>query len=150
VVDTDGNSPITFNLGAGEYHVAVLHRNHLGAMTGNSVVFTTGTVDVDLTLASAAVYGNDAQCIVGTRRALWSGDVNFNNSVQYTGPGNDRDPILVAIGGTTPNNIIYGYRREDVNLDGVVKYTGTRNDRDPILVNVGSNAPTNIREGQLP
>ena len=32
-------------------------------------------------------------------------DVNLNGEVKYTGGGNDRDPILVNVGSTTPNNI---------------------------------------------
>ncbi|MBV6404029.1 MAG: hypothetical protein IT228_04295 [Flavobacteriales bacterium] len=31
-------------------------------------------------------------------------DVNMNGQVKYAGPNNDRDPILVNIGGTTPNS----------------------------------------------
>ena len=32
-------------------------------------------------------------------------DVNLNGQVKYTGSGNDRDPILVNVGSTTPNNV---------------------------------------------
>ena len=70
--------------------------------------------------------------------------------MKYTGSSNDRDAIIVFIGGTTPNNSLPGYRPEDVNLDGQVRYTGSGNDRDPILVNVGSTLPTNTRLEQLP
>ena len=87
---------------------------------------------------------------IGNVRALWSGDVNFDGTVKYTGSANDRDPILIAIGSFTPNNTINGYRHEDVNLNGQVRYTGALNDRDPILVNVGSTVPTNVRVAQLP
>ena len=31
-------------------------------------------------------------------------DVNMDGIVRYTGSGNDRDPILVNVGSTTPNN----------------------------------------------
>jgi hypothetical protein len=68
----------------------------------------------------------------------------------YTNAENDRDPILLRIGGTVPTNTTTGYHAEDVNLDGVVKYTGEGNDRDPILQNIGGSVPTNTREGQLP
>ncbi|MBL0043314.1 MAG: hypothetical protein IPP33_02505 [Flavobacteriales bacterium] len=34
-----------------------------------------------------------------------SRDVNMDGNVQYTGSGNDRDPILVNVGSTTPNNV---------------------------------------------
>jgi hypothetical protein len=73
-----------------------------------------------------------------------------NGQLQYTGSGNDRDPILLAIGGSVPTNFITGYRIEDTNLDGVVKYTGSANDRDVILLNIGGTVPTSIRLQQLP
>ncbi|MBK6830352.1 MAG: hypothetical protein IPG92_06165 [Flavobacteriales bacterium] len=64
---------------------------------------------------------------------------------------NDRDPILVAIGGSAPTNVVNNvYSRLDVNLDGVIKYVGANNDRDPILTTVGGSTPTNTRTAQLP
>lgn len=83
-------------------------------------------------------------------RALWCGDVAHDGSVKYTGTANDRDPVLVAIGGTVPTLTIAGYRSEDVGMDGTVKYTGANNDRDPILVNIGGTVPTAVRYAQLP
>jgi hypothetical protein len=105
---------------------------------------------VDLKLAATATYGTEARQDVSGTQVLWSGNVTTDNSVKYTGTGNDRDPIIVFIGGATPNNSVAGYRAEDVNLDGLVRYTGSSNDRDPILVNVGSTLPTNTRVEQLP
>jgi len=70
---------------------------------------------------------------------LWTGNVNGDDRVKYTGSGNDRDPILISIGSIAPNNTISGYVFEDVNLDGLVKYTGSGNDRDRVLAG-GANA----------
>ena len=70
--------------------------------------------------------------------------------MKYTGSGNDRDPILITVGSTTPNNTANIYSTRDVNMDGAVKFTGSGNDRDPILVNVGSTTPNSIRVQQLP
>ena len=81
---------------------------------------------------------------------LWAGDVTFNGQLKYTGSGNDRDPILARIGGSTPTATASGYYSEDVNLDGFVKYMGAANDRDPILINIGGTIPTNTRDAQLP
>ena len=81
---------------------------------------------------------------------LWSGNTLWDNELKYTGSNNDRDPVLVRIGGTVPTNTVLGYYRDDVNLDGVVKYTGSDNDRDPILVNIGGTVPTQVRTEQLP
>ena len=68
----------------------------------------------------------------------------------YTGSNNDRDPILVVIGGSVPTAVVNGYYLEDTNLTGTVKYTGALNDRDPILVNIGGLVPTATRVEQLP
>ena len=81
---------------------------------------------------------------------LWAGDATHNGAIKYTGSANDRDPILLKVGSTTPNNTTSGYFTEDVNMDGSVKYTGATNDRDPILVNVGSTTPNGSRAQQLP
>lgn len=56
----------------------------------------------------------------------------------------------MAVGSTTPNAVVAGYRSEDVSLDGLVKYTGAGNDRDAQLISVGSTSPTTTRWEQLP
>ncbi|MBK8338859.1 MAG: hypothetical protein IPK99_02065 [Flavobacteriales bacterium] len=71
-------------------------------------------------------------------------------SLKYAGGSNDRDPILVAIGGVVPTATVNGYLPTDVTLDGVVKYAGSNNDRDPILINIGGAVPTSTRAQQLP
>lgn len=154
VVSTDGVSPLTFNQAPGSYNVALRHRNHLGVMSGNATALGLSTTPLDLSLASTVTYGTAARkSVSGTFPAevLWAGDVTFNGALKYTGSGNDRDPILVTVGSTTPNNVVANtYSTRDVNLNGNVQYTGSGNDRDPILVNVGSTTPNNVRVAQLP
>jgi len=84
------------------------------------------------------------------KEVLWAGNALRDGTLRYTGTNNDRDPVLVAIGGSVPTAFTSGYRQEDVNLDGVVKYTGPQNDRDPVLVNIGGALPTATRAEQLP
>ncbi len=153
VCDVDGVSPVTFGVAPGNYYLAVRHRNHLGAMTAAAIGYTATPSFVDMAAIGFPCYGTEAQkTISGTfpAQALWAGDVSFNGGIKYTGSGNDRDPILIAVGSTTPNNTPGLYSTTDVNLDGVVKYTGSGNDRDPVLVNVGSTTPNNVRTQQLP
>ncbi len=151
VVDNDGTSPVRLSALAGSYHVALHHRNHLPVMTLDPVALSSAAVAIDLTNGSTATYGTDAQKLTGAVRQLWPGDATANQQVKYTGSGNDRDPLLVAVGSTTPNNILNGqYDGRDVNMDGSVKYTGSANDRDPILVTVGSTTPNNVRAAQIP
>lgn len=150
VVDTDGTSPVSFNAPVGSYYVAVLHRNHLACMTAIPVALSGSATTVDLTTPLTGTYGTDARKTVGAYRVLWSGDTSFNEELKYTGALNDRDPILVRVGGVVPTNTIAGYFGEDSNMDGTVKYTGANNDRDPILVNIGALVPTNTRPAQIP
>lgn len=153
IVDLDGVSPVRFALLPGSYVLEVHHRNHLGIMCTQPMPPTpTGTpISVDLTLPATLCYGTLARKQVGGTMALWPGNSLLDHRIAFTGSGNDRDRILVAVGSTTPNNLTTGqYRLEDINLDGVVKFTGTGNDRDPILVTVGSTTPNNIRLEQVP
>jgi uncharacterized repeat protein (TIGR01451 family) len=150
VVSTTGSGPVLFNMAAGNYRVAIRHRNHLGAMTNTSRALSTTTTTVDFSVATTATYGTNAQATVGTRRVLWAGDCQSDGELKYTGDDNDRDLILQEIGGVAPTATSTGYVREDVNMDGVVKYTGANNDRDRILVNIGGTVPTNVLHEQLP
>ncbi len=146
-----GEQTITFpGVAAGNYYVAVRHRNHLGMMSFAPYLLRDPNTLIDFTTTATATYGTAARKTVGTTQVMWMGNVTGDGLVKYTGSGNDRDPILVKVGSTTPNNTAPGYFIEDVNLDGTVKYTGSSNDRDPILVNVGSTVPTNTQVEQLP
>lgn len=154
VVDVDGTSPLSFAAPAGNYFISVRHRNHLGAMTLNAVALGAAPLTVDFTDGTTGTFGTNAQKTSGAVRLLWTGnsvrDTPAPFLLKYTGTSNDRDPILIAVGGTIPTNTVNGYRVEDVTLDGVTKYTGTANDRDPILINVGGTVPTATRAEQLP
>jgi uncharacterized delta-60 repeat protein len=145
-------SPSEFALELDEYFISVRHRNHLGVITLQPVSFDQ-PVPVVLNFSDGSTPvngGSNALKSNGTKLALWPGDVRFNRNVQYAGQNNDRDPILVRIGGVVPTNTAQGYYPEDVNLDGVVKYTGTNNDRDKVLQTIGGVVPTNIRLDHLP
>ncbi len=149
----DGSYPFLLSLPAGSYYVVVRHRNHLPIATAAPVPINTNgqSVAIDFTSAATPAYGTDARVLAGSFYCMWAGDVRSNGNIQYTGSTNDRDPILVTVGSTTPNNVVSNtYSTRDVNMNGEVKYTGSGNDRDPILVNVGSTTPNNVRVQQLP
>lgn len=70
-------------------------------------------------------------------------DVNGDGIVKYVGQDNDRDLILVKIGGNIPTaTVACSGCPEDINGDGLVKYVGQNNDRDLILQRIGGNVPT--------
>lgn len=150
VVDVDGTSPVGFCSAPGPYHVAVRHRNHLGCMTASAITLGGTPSTVDFTSPVVATHGTEARKGIGGTMVLWAGNASTDNTVRYTGAGNDRDVVLQAIGGASPTSVVMGYQASDVNLDGTTRYTGAGNDRDPILVNVGPSMPTNARVEQLP
>lgn len=155
VVSASGNSALTFGVATGNYYVAVIHRNHLGTMSLNAVNMTNGTPTLDLRSTATATYGTGARKIVGNTAMLWAGNAVRSSpspeQLKYTGAGNDRDPILIAVGSNTPNNTLPNvYDARDTNMDGRVKYTGGENDRDHILTNIGSTTPNNVRTQQTP
>ena len=153
VIDPDGNGYINCPVTAGSYRIAIRHRNHLGVMTNSapSLAVDPSLSLIDFRLTSTGTYGTGARVLKGSVQCLWAGDATGNGQLRYTGSANDRDPILIGVGSTTPTNTVPNvYDRRDTNLDGVIKYTGTGNDRDIILNNVGSTTPNNARVQQLP
>jgi len=158
IVDLDGLNPVVVCVGPGQYHVAVRHRNHMAIMTGSPVEFLSGQFGlvyaelVDLSSPEVRAYRNsESRKALNGVMLLWSGDVNFDGLVKYTGIGNDRDLVLQAIGGTVATNVVDStYAQTDVNLNSQVKYTGQANDRDEILQTIGGSVATNFREGYVP
>ncbi len=149
VVGLDGSAAVHFDLPAGDHHVVLRHRNHLGVMTADALPLGPVATQIDLTDPGTATFGIDA--LKGTApKRLWSGNARADGSLRYTGASNDRDPILVRVGGSVPTGFINGYLQEDVNMDGTVKYTGAANDRDALLLNIGGTVPTSSRAEQLP
>lgn len=150
IVDMDGVSPLGFAVSSNSYYVAVKHRNHLGVMTAGQIALSITPTSLDLTSGAVPLYGTDAVKNVNGRYCLWAGDPAFDGNIKYSGENNDRDKVLVAIGGSIPTNIVFGYRPEDINMDGRTMYTGSGNDRDIILMNIGGIVPTNIKTQQIP
>jgi hypothetical protein len=122
----------------------------LGVMSATAQTLSGTATAINFTSAATGTFGTDAQTTIGAVRALRTGDVTFNKTMAYVGAGNDRDPILVRVGSTTPNNTVNGYFVEDTNMDGTVSYVGAGNDRDQILINVGSTTPNSTRAEQIP
>ncbi len=146
---SDGISPAKLDVNPGNYYVSVRHRNHLGCMTSTSIALGTTLTSIDFRNSGTATYGTDARKNINGAMVLWAGNCVGDGQLAYVGDDNDRDPILVRIGGSPPTATVTGYFLEDVNLNGAVRYVGTGNDRDPILVNIGGST-INIRLQQLP
>ena len=147
IITPNGSTALPFSQPLTGKYLVIRHRNHLPAMYGDPI---TPGANIDMTLPNAPLFGFEAMRTDGIKRALWAGNVAWDDLLKYTGGANDRDPILDAIGGVYPTTIVSGYHLEDVNLDGVVKYTGANNDRDMILQGIDPSVPTSIRDAQAP
>ncbi len=150
IVDVNGTSDVSFNMPSDQYYIAVRHRNHLGIMTATAPLLTSSADLLDLGGPISLFGGSNATKTIAGKKLMYAGDVNGNSMLRYVGENNDRDMILLKIGGSIPTNTVNGYHREDLNMDGSVRYTGANNDRDSILVNIGGTIPTNIRSASLP
>lgn len=152
VAEVDGttNGVKFVGLPSSKYRVAVRHRNHLGVMTNAAydLLINTSTIDFAST-AGASLYGTAPTYVTGSVRCLWMGDVTRDGKVKYTGAGNDRDAILVVLGGN-PYNTIAGYYSGDTDLDGTVRYAALPDDHSRILNDVLGGLPTATRIEQLP
>jgi hypothetical protein len=146
VVDVDGISDIKFNIAPGNYYVAVQHRNHLGIMTASTVALSGTTEIVDFTNSNNQItFGSNAQTVFGmpaTIIAMWSGNVNADTVVQYSGVTPDVPSILSEVLNDPGNFLnfptftVTGYNIHDVNMDGITQYAGTMPDTPFILQNV--------------
>jgi len=150
VTQADGCSVIDFRAGAGSYFLRVRHRNHLGAMVHDPITLSDTVVHVDLTDPATLCFGTEAQEELNGVQLLWPGDASGDGIVRYSGALNDRDEVLLTVGGSPPTAITNGYSDADVNLDGLVRYAGASNDRDLILQTIGGTSPISIREEQRP
>lgn len=107
VTDTDGVSPVDFTIAGGNYHVAVIHRNHLGIMTDNALALSALNSTVDLT--TLPLFGVNPTKVVNGVQVMWTGDSNTDytiNAADRSNAWNDRN--------------LSQYLGTDFTLDGVV------------------------------
>ncbi|MFN3874662.1 MAG: LamG domain-containing protein [Flavobacteriales bacterium] len=149
VTSPASTDPVSFGSFNGTCYLRVRHRSHLRVTAAGLVQPSPAAPLIDL--RSAPVLGGAALRIdINGTLCLWPGDVNNDGLVQYVGAGNDRDPVLVAVGGGVPTSSAPGYASTDVNLDGLTRYVGAGNDRDPMLVAAGGSVPTNVLQAVDP
>jgi hypothetical protein len=119
-------------------------------MTATAYALGQSATTVDLRSSATATWGTGARRERSGNMVLWAGNAIADDRVSYTGQDNDRDQVLITIGGVVPTAQVVGYHLSDVNLDGRVSYTGNANDRDRILDSIGGVVPTAQRIEQLP
>ncbi|NYF09498.1 LPXTG-motif cell wall-anchored protein [Leifsonia sp. AK011] len=162
-----------FSVPAGDYYVAIEHRNHLGVMTATPVTLgaTTPLVDFadpafdvwDRTDVSGVDYDGSERYISGGVASLWWGDVDHNGAVIFQGGGNDTE-VLQSTVLTSADNVLQSpsyidrrYVGGDVNLDGAAIFQGQNNDADWIYnsdiltpINTGNDAAITTHLDQVP
>jgi len=146
IVGIDGLSNLFFTLPSKPYYVTIKHRSHLGIMTLNPVTLSLSPTTVDFSDANNQItYGANAQTISGLQNgvvAMWSGDVNNDGIIQYTGTNPDSPSILSEVLNDSGNflnfttYVVNGYNNNDIDMDSRTQYTGTAPDTPYILQNV--------------
>ncbi len=146
VVDVDGMSDIKFNVPFGNYFVVIKHRNHLSVMTAATISLSSTTEIVDFTNSNNQItFGSNGQTVFGMPNnivAMWTGNINGDTVVQYSGTTPDTPSILSEVLNDPgnflnfPTYALAGYNIHDINMDGITQYTGTTPDTPFILQNV--------------
>ncbi|MFA6056799.1 MAG: hypothetical protein WC756_01280 [Taibaiella sp.] len=149
VTNTDKTQPVVLKAIAGQYHLTIRHRNHLG-LSSNLNAFVSGQNIIDYTIATDTdLYGDaNAYNTVNGKTLMIAGNASGNNYVSYAGSGNDRAVILAVIGGINTNVVNNVYSSADLNLSGTVYYSGTGNDRAIILNSLGGDVSV-VRAQQI-
>jgi hypothetical protein len=144
VVDTNMQAGVFFeHVGPGDYYLVVKHRNHMPVMSAQMVALPN-TVSYDFSdTTNFPPFGNSALAVIEIDPGMFGmivGDINQDCMVQYSGPGNDRGPILQRIvnesGSTNITTIINGFYQEDLTMDGKLQYSGPGNDQAKIIQNI--------------
>jgi hypothetical protein len=159
---SDGISPVNFSLLAGNYFVAVDHRNHLGIMTANPISIGTVTASINLTNGLTPLYlkptNNNPTPLTGATknqggvRTMYSGNCSIASFLEASRINygaaltSDKSALLLATGATT---IINGYSIFDLDLNGIARYSGLNPDRFVISSTV-LNTNSIIVSEQLP
>jgi hypothetical protein len=153
VVAIDGVSKLIFDQPYGNYYMVIKHRNHLGVMTANAISIADIAVVIDFTNANNQItFGTNAQTDFGMPTdvvAMWSGDVNTDGVIQYSGGAPDAPSILSQVVNDSgnflgfPTYTISAYDNNDINMNGNIQYSGSTPDTPFILQNVLSH-PNNF------
>ncbi len=115
---SDGITPAKFINGipAGNYYIAIRHRNHLGFRTANTFALPSNPVisNLNLTNNSVLLNGSTNVHLIGSYYAMWGGDSNRDRSIDGS------DQVDWASPAQFGNYDLYKTLSADWNLDGSV------------------------------
>lgn len=141
LADNDGSAGVRLNIApSGSFYIVIYHRNHLPVMSAQPVALpnSSGTFHDFTANPAVNVYSGAFSGVIPLETGIYGqipGELQMDNKLIYSGPGNDRGKIFAKISEVMApatallSNTISGYYREDLNLDGVVKYSGPQNDQ---------------------
>mgnify|MGYP006279419505 CR=1 FL=1 len=147
-----------------DYWIVVWHRNHMPVM---SAAAQTAPVEstFDFTNNSNLFGSNPSVNLETGVEGMIAGDVTANGLLQYSGPGNDRGPIIAKIVEIEGDDfsglndfVENGYWSEDINMDNYLAYLGGNgdysDDRAIIIDNLNDLSDNNylnaLYESQVP
>jgi hypothetical protein len=113
IVGTDGVSNLNFEVNAGDYFIAIKHRNHLRIMTQNTMNLNFSDITtLDFTSDANILQGgqNAVVSISNGKLAMVSGDVNENGNIQIS----DLSILVPELGKS-------GYSIFDLNMNGQIQ-----------------------------
>lgn len=114
IVDLNGTSPVTFDVGDNSYYVVVYTRNHLEIMNASVMSLNNAAAEAayDFTTGQSQAYGTDPLAELGTGSGVYGmigGDSNHDGNITVA------DNNLIMLKRNTE-----GYEDEDINMDGNV------------------------------
>ena len=110
LLDVDGSTGVTFNVaGAGNYYIAIKHRNHFGIISASTVALPNSPA-YDFTTSQTQANGTNPMVALSDGPfGMYSGDANQDAIIT----AGDMSVAISALNNT-------GYNLTDVNFDGLV------------------------------
>lgn len=150
IIDPEGGQGLAMQAREGKYFIVVGHRNHLPIRSKVAISLSETEVIAYDFITPEAVYGENTMVKLDDGiYGMYSGDVNRDGRIAYTGNANDVDAMLSVVGVNDPTSIVKGYFAGDLNMDGKVQFSGLGNDRSIILINLGGDRPEDVIRAQL-
>ncbi len=111
VLKTDGTVAAKLVAPAGNYFIAVKHRNAIQTWSAAAEAFGTSTATYDFSTAANKAYGDNMKDLGSGVFGFYSGDINQDNSIDIAD-----FPALFS----DNDNFVFGYFNTDLNGDGSV------------------------------
>lgn len=124
IVDVDDNliTPVTFEADAGDYYIAIKHRNHLSIRSANTISLSATVTNIDFATNTSDVEGEqNALTDLGNGvYAMIAGDYDKNGQIQNT----DINTVITLLGSAA-------YNSADMDMNGQIQNTDINNIMNP-------------------